>query len=36
MTPQTKPSSREPTAVKVAYRTVKIDGLDIFYREAGP
>src|SRR5215510_11615820 len=21
---------------KVAYRTVKIDGLDIFYREAGP
>ncbi len=24
------------TAVKVAYRTVKIDGLDIFYREAGP
>ena len=24
------------TAAKVAYRTVKIDGLDIFYREAGP
>jgi hypothetical protein len=23
------------TAAKVAYRTVKIDGLDIFYREAG-
>ncbi len=23
-------------AAKVAYRTVKIDGLDIFYREAGP
>jgi pimeloyl-ACP methyl ester carboxylesterase len=23
-------------AIKVAYRTVKIDGLDIFYREAGP
>jgi pimeloyl-ACP methyl ester carboxylesterase len=36
MTPQTKPSSRKPTAAKVAYRTVKIDGLDIFYREAGP
>ncbi len=24
------------TSAKVAYRTVKIDGLDIFYREAGP
>lgn len=24
------------TAAKVAYRTVNIDGLDIFYREAGP
>jgi hypothetical protein len=24
------------TFPKVAYRTVKIDGLDIFYREAGP
>ena len=24
------------TIPKVAYRTVKIDGLDIFYREAGP
>ena len=23
-------------SAKVAYRTVKIDGLDIFYREAGP
>jgi hypothetical protein len=23
------------TAAKVAYRTVKINGLDIFYREAG-
>ena len=23
-------------AIKVAYRTVKIDGLGIFYREAGP
>ena len=24
------------TIPKVAYRTVNIDGLDIFYREAGP
>lgn len=24
------------TLAKVAYRTIKIDGLDIFYREAGP
>ena len=24
------------TIAKVAYRTVNIDGLDIFYREAGP
>ncbi len=24
------------TAARVAYRTMKIDGLDIFYREAGP
>jgi pimeloyl-ACP methyl ester carboxylesterase len=24
------------TAARVYYRTVKIDGLDIFYREAGP
>ena len=36
MTPKTDSSSRKPTAAKVAYRTVKIDGLDIFYREAGP
>ncbi len=36
MTPMTEPSSRQPTTAKVAYRTVKIDGLDIFYREAGP
>jgi pimeloyl-ACP methyl ester carboxylesterase len=35
MAPQTESSSREPTAAKVSYRTVKIDGLDIFYREAG-
>jgi pimeloyl-ACP methyl ester carboxylesterase len=26
----------DPPAPKVAYRTVKVDGLDIFYREAGP
>ncbi len=26
----------QPEAVQVAYRTVKISGLDIFYREAGP
>ena len=25
-----------PEVPKVAYRTVKVDGLDIFYREAGP
>lgn len=25
-----------PSAVRVQHRTVKIDGLDIFYREAGP
>ncbi len=24
------------TPARIAYRTVKIDGLDIFYREAGP
>jgi hypothetical protein len=26
----------EPENPPVAYRTVKIDGVDIFYREAGP
>ena len=36
MTAKTETLSRKPTATKVAYRTVKIDGLDIFYREAGP
>ncbi len=36
MTPKTDSFSRRPTAAKVAYRTVKVDGLDIFYREAGP
>jgi pimeloyl-ACP methyl ester carboxylesterase len=30
-----KPTVR-PEAPSVAYRTVKVDGLDIFYREAGP
>jgi pimeloyl-ACP methyl ester carboxylesterase len=29
-----KPASVAPAAV--AYRTVKVDGLDVFYREAGP
>jgi pimeloyl-ACP methyl ester carboxylesterase len=29
-------SGRAGIAARVAYRTVKIDGLDIFYREAGP
>ena len=29
-------SARPLTAARVAYRTVGIDGLDIFYREAGP
>ena len=28
--------TQSKTAASVAYRTVKIDGLDIFYREAGP
>ena len=31
----TKPAGSVPAA-KVAYRSVNIDGLDIFYREAGP
>lgn len=26
----------QPASPQVYYRTVKIDGLDIFYREAGP
>ena len=26
----------QPEVPKVAYRTLKVDGLDIFYREAGP
>ncbi|MGA8573160.1 MAG: alpha/beta fold hydrolase [Desulfobaccales bacterium] len=33
MTPK---NERKPTTAKVVYRTEKIDGLDIFYREAGP
>ena len=36
MTSETQSSLKKPAAAKVAYRTVKIDGLDIFYREAGP
>ena len=36
MIPKTETLSRKPSLAKVAYRTVKIDGLDIFYREAGP
>ena len=36
MTAKTETLSRKPTATKAFYRTVKIDGLDIFYREAGP
>lgn len=31
-----KTQSENQAAPKVAYRTVNIDGLDIFYREAGP
>ncbi len=30
------PEDAAPTIVTVAYKTVKVDGLDIFYREAGP
>jgi len=29
-------SEQVTAAARVAYRTVQIDGLDIFYREAGP
>jgi pimeloyl-ACP methyl ester carboxylesterase len=36
ITEQHKDSSRKPTAANVAYRTAKIDGQEIFYREAGP
>lgn len=31
-----KPTAQHSTASTVAYKTVAIDGLDIFYREAGP
>src|SRR5579871_622816 len=31
-----KTPAKNASAVKVSYSTVKIDGLDIFYREAGP
>ncbi len=30
-----KPAAESPSDRKVLYRTVKIDGQDIFYREAG-
>jgi pimeloyl-ACP methyl ester carboxylesterase len=30
-----KSQSKQPLTTKVVYRTVKIDGLDIFYRESG-
>jgi pimeloyl-ACP methyl ester carboxylesterase len=33
---QNNQPERTGLAAKVAYRTVKIDGVDIFYREAGP
>jgi pimeloyl-ACP methyl ester carboxylesterase len=36
MKAQSDNSAGAPTAARVAYRTVKIDGLDIFFREAGP
>jgi pimeloyl-ACP methyl ester carboxylesterase len=35
-TPDDKPPVTRKETQKVAYQTVKIDGLDIFYREAGP
>lgn len=35
MIPNTETSSAKPAVSKVVYRTVKINGLDIFYREAG-
>ena len=31
-----KPAGTKAGAIKVSHRTVQIDGLDIFYREAGP
>jgi pimeloyl-ACP methyl ester carboxylesterase len=34
--PTDPPPTPRPDAPRVAHRTVKIDGLDIFYREAGP
>ena len=33
---QSEQYAKSIAAAKVAHRTVKIDGLDIFYREAGP
>ena len=29
-------TAREPRAPQIAYRTAKVDGVDVFYREAGP
>jgi pimeloyl-ACP methyl ester carboxylesterase len=36
MNAQSNQPAAAGTAAKVAYRTANIDGLDIFYREAGP
>ena len=36
LAPASSAADPKPDAPKVAHRTVKIDGLDIFYREAGP
>ena len=36
MTSEIPSSLSKPVAAKVVYRTVKVDGLDIFYRAAGP
>jgi pimeloyl-ACP methyl ester carboxylesterase len=36
MTPETHSLLRKPAVAQIAYRTANIDGLDIFYRQAGP
>jgi hypothetical protein len=36
LTSASKASESKTSASQVLHRTVKIDGLDIFYREAGP
>ncbi len=36
MTPKPESFSRNPMGARVAYRSVEIDDLDIFYRESGP